>query len=81
MAKVFFPDHLQSLCGNRRQMEVHAATYRELVKLLDLEFPGIGPILMDRVAVAIDGHICHAPFLEKIAAKSEVHFLHPIAAG
>jgi len=81
MAKVFFPDYLQAYCNNHRQLEIPASTYRELVQLLDDRFPGIGPVLMERVAVAIDGHICHEPYLEKIAANSEVYFLHPIAAG
>jgi hypothetical protein len=81
MATVFFPDHLLAYSDDQRQVEVQASTYRELVRLLDNRFPGIEPILSERISVAIDGHICHEPFLERIEANSEVHFLHPIAAG
>ncbi len=81
MATVYFPDHLLAYCENQRQVEVHATTYRELVRLLDKRFPGIGRVLSERISVAIDGQICHEPFLEGIGINSEVHFLHPIAAG
>jgi hypothetical protein len=33
------------------------------------------------MAVAIDGEIIHTPFLEKVAATSEVHFLYRISGG
>jgi len=34
-----------------------------------------------KMAVAIDGEIIHTPFLEKVAASSEIHFLYRISGG
>lgn len=81
MARVFFPEHLRAYSNNESEVEVRAASYRELVKKLDRRFPGIAEILLEKVAVAIDGQICHTPYLEKIAPDSEVFFLHRLAAG
>ncbi|MBV1905599.1 MAG: MoaD/ThiS family protein [Pseudomonadales bacterium] len=81
MAKVFFPDHLMSYCKREREVEVQASTYRELVRKLGARYPGIEEVLLEDVAVAIDGEICHEPYMEKIATDSEVYFLHRLAAG
>ena len=81
MAKVIFPDHLKSYSNNEREVEVPASTYRELVNMLETRYPGIKEVLLERVAVAIDGEICHEPYLEKIGPVSEVYFLHRLAAG
>ena len=81
MARVFFPDHLQALTNGTREVTANAATYRDLLAVLEHRFPGITEALLGKVAVAIDGDIIHDPFLEPIGAGSEVHFLHRIEGG
>jgi molybdopterin converting factor small subunit len=81
MARVVFPEHLLRYTGNTREVEVPASTFRDLVQALDERFPGIEDVLLDRVAVAIDGEISHEPFLEPIGERAEVHFLLKISGG
>jgi len=81
MAKVFFPEHLRQYSQNIKELEVSAATYRELVVVLNEKFPGIEAVLLGKVAVAIDGDISHDPYLEPLTSDSEVYFLHPIEGG
>lgn len=81
MARVFIPDHLASVTDNVREVEVTAATYRELVQKLDVRFPGAEEAIMGKVAVAIDGDIIHDPYLDPLEADSEVCFLHRIEGG
>ncbi len=81
MARVLIPEHLASVTGNVREVEVTAATYRELVQKLDARFPGAEEAIMGKVAVAIDGDIIHDPYLDPLEADSEVCFLHRIEGG
>jgi len=81
MAKVFFPDHLTRFTQGTRELDVVAASFRELVAELDVRFPGLAEQLLGKVAVAIDGDIVHDPFLEPIGRDSEVYFLHRIEGG
>jgi hypothetical protein len=81
MAKVFFPDHLTRYTEGTRELDVTAASFRELIARLDERFPGIETQLVGKVAVAIDGDIIHDPFLEAIDRDSEVYFLHRIEGG
>ena len=81
MARVFFPDHLQQHTSGTREVVADAATYRDLLTVLEQRFPGITDALLGKVAVAIDGDIIHDPFLDPIRPTSEVHFLHKIEGG
>lgn len=81
MAKVVFPTHLQRYTDGTRELEVDAASFRALVRKLDTRFPGIEDVLLEKVAVAIDGEITQEPLLESIDADSEVHFLERIGGG
>ena len=81
MAKVFIPDHLAQVTGDVRELDVVAASFRELVQKLDAQFPGAANAIMGKVAVAIDGDIIHDPFLDPLETDSEVHFLHRIEGG
>jgi sulfur carrier protein ThiS len=81
MAKVFFPDHLMQHTSGVRELEVNAASFRDLVAQLELRFPGISQVLIGKVAVAIDGDIIHDPFLDPVRPDSEVYFLHRIEGG
>ena len=81
MASVLVPDHLASVTNGVRELEVIAASYRELVEKLDELFPGAADAILGKVAVAIDGDIVHDPFLDPLEPNSEVCFLHRIEGG
>ena len=80
MAQVTFPDSLLGLTGETREIEVPAASYRELVLALDERFTGLGEAL-DKMAVAIDGQIYQDAFLEPLQANAEVFFMQRIEGG
>ena len=81
MARVLIPDHLASVTNGVRELEVVAASYRELVEKLDERFPGAADAILGKVAVAIDGDIIHDPWLDPLEPDSEVCFLHRIEGG
>ena len=80
MATVVFPDHLLAHTGGEREIEVAAASYRDLLAALERRWPGVGEPL-NRAAVAIDGQIYQDAFLESIGADSEVFFMSRIEGG
>ncbi len=81
MARVCFPDHLLSFTAGQREVEVNASTYRDLVGKLERMFPGIEQTLLSKVAVAIDGHIVHDPYFDKLEPHSEIYFLPRLEGG
>lgn len=81
MATVFFNERLREFTGEIDRVEVEAATYRELVRVLAERFAGIESVIENDSAVAIDGVIINEPFLEPIAPDSEVHFLARLGGG
>src|SRR5437867_3118920 len=66
VARVYFPDHLTQHTEGVRELEVSASSFRDMVAKLEVRFPGISAVLLGKVAVAIDGHIIHDPFLDPI---------------
>jgi hypothetical protein len=81
MARVCFPDHLLTHTDGVRELEVYASSYRDLVTKLEERFSGISEVLLNKVAVAIDGEIIQKPFLEEIGPDSEVFFMARIEGG
>jgi molybdopterin converting factor small subunit len=63
------------------EFEITAADVRQLIRLLELKFPGIRDRLSERTAVAIDGEIFQDPLLQSIDEHSEVYFLPAIEGG
>ncbi len=63
------------------RVAVEAVTMRSIVRELDERFPGIGKVLGDGMAVAIDGTIFQDFFLEEVRPDSEVCFLPAIEGG
>jgi len=78
---VHFPDYLLRYTSNQHEVVVSASSYRDLVRQLDLRFPGIEEILLTKVAVAIDGQIIHDPYLDELQADSEVYFMSRLEGG
>ena len=81
MAVVFFSEQMLKSTGGVQRMSVVAETYRDLVECVAERFPDLREALTTSLSVAIDGEIIYEPFLEKVSANSEVHFLHRISGG
>ena len=80
MARVVFPDHLLSVTGGVREVEVAAANVRDLLLALEARFPGSEETLA-KSAIAIDGQIHQDAYLEPIGADSEVFFMLRLEGG
>lgn len=83
MAQVHFSSNQRRLTGGVAQVEVEAATVRELLRKLEEMFPGIRAHLdaTSATAVAIDGDIIPDPMYEPVPPGAEVHFITPLAGG
>ena len=80
MTRVVFPDHLLTVTGGIRELEVIAENVRELLLILAERFPGSEDAL-SRSAIAIDGQIYQDAYLEPIGADSEVFFMLRLEGG
>jgi hypothetical protein len=80
MAIVIFSSELQKLTGEE-QTRVDAEVFRDIVTEISNQYSALEHDELMKMAVAIDGEIIHTPFLEKVAATSEVHFLYRISGG
>lgn len=80
MARVVFPDHLLSVSGGVRELNVAAANVRDLLIELEALFPGSEDTLA-KSAIAIDGQIHQDAYLEPIGPDSEVFFMLRLEGG
>ena len=82
MAKVVLQREVaRDFTAGETEFEIRADDVRQLIKQLELKFPGIGDRLRERTAVAIDGEIFQDPLLQPIHENSEVYFLPMIEGG
>jgi molybdopterin synthase sulfur carrier subunit len=87
MVKVFIPPLLRDTAGGLDQVEVSAATVRQVVAALEARFPGIrerlcaDDSLRAGLAVAVNGAVSSVGLLQKVPDGSEVHFLPAIGGG
>ncbi len=82
MAKVVLQREVaREFAQGETEFEITAADVRQLIRLLELKFPGIRDRLSERTAVAIDGEIFQDPLLQSIDEHSEVYFLPAIEGG
>ncbi len=81
--QVHFSSNQRSLTGGVAQLQVEAATVRELLRELEDKFPGIRAHLeaTAATAVAIDGDIVPDAIYEPLPPGAEVHFITPLAGG
>jgi molybdopterin converting factor small subunit len=61
--------------------EVEASTVRGMIAELDARFPGLGPFIDRRMAVAIDGEIHQDAWFAPIGPGSEVYLIPKIGGG
>jgi molybdopterin synthase sulfur carrier subunit len=81
MAHVTLIGTLRQYTGGVTELDVDAATVRQLFARLGEKFPELTPHLEQGMAVAIDGQIYQDALLQPIAKDSEVHVLPQIAGG
>lgn len=74
------PDHLLTLTGGEREVEVSAANFRELLIALEARWPE-SSVVLGKCAAAIDGQIYQDAFLEALKPDSEVFFMQRIEGG
>jgi sulfur-carrier protein len=81
MAHVTLTGNLRQLTGGVAELEVEAASVRQLIARLGQAYPALAPHLAAGVAVAIDGQIYQDALLQEIPPESDVHILPAIAGG
>ncbi len=82
MAKVVLQAEVaRDFANGKAEIEIMAGDVRQLIKQLEVNFPGIGERLRERTAVAIDGEIFQDALLQPIHENSEVYFLPMIEGG
>jgi molybdopterin converting factor small subunit len=81
MAHVTLTGNLRQLTGGVAELEVEAASVRQLIARLGETYPALAPHLATGVAVAIDGQIYQDALLQEIPPESDVHILPAIAGG
>jgi molybdopterin converting factor small subunit len=81
MAHVTLTGNLRQYTGGIAEIEVEAASVRQLLSRLGADYPALAPHLEQGMAVAIDGQIYQDALLQEIGAGSEVHILPQIAGG
>ena len=81
MAHVTLIGNLRQFTGGVTQLDVEAASVRQLFVRLGEQFPPLAPHLEQGLAVAIDGQIYQDALFQEIGADSEVHILPQIAGG
>jgi molybdopterin converting factor small subunit len=83
LARVVLRDELRRLCGtDAEELIVGASDIRQLIRALDVRFPGAGVYLKGHgMAVAIDGVIHNQPLAEPLQPDSEVCFMPMIRGG
>jgi molybdopterin synthase sulfur carrier subunit len=81
MAHVTLIGNLRQFTGGVAELDVEAASVRQLFTRLGEKFPGLLPHLEQGSAVAIDGQIYQDALFQRIGPDSEVHILPQIAGG
>ncbi len=87
MATVWVPSLMRDLTEGRQTVEVTGSTVRQVVRNLEVAFPGIrerlcaGEDLAPHINVAVDGIVTRMGMLERVEPESEVHFLPAVSGG
>jgi sulfur-carrier protein len=81
MAHVTLTGNLRQLAGGIGEVEIEAASIRQLIARLGEAFPALASPLAAGVAVSIDGQIYQDALLQEIPPDGDVHILPPIAGG
>jgi len=71
----------RALTGGLRSFEVEASTVRDLLHQIEARFPGLGDLIDQRMAIAIDGVITHDAHGAVLAPHRAVVLLPKIGGG
>ena len=71
----------RALTGGLRSFEVKASTVRELLHQIEARFPGLGDLIDQRMAIAIDGTLTQDAHGATLEPNSEVVLLPRIGGG
>jgi molybdopterin converting factor small subunit len=71
----------RALTGGLRTFEIKAATVRELLHQIEARFPGLGDLIDQRMAIAIDGTLTQDAHGAALEPNSEVVLLPRIGGG
>lgn len=72
---------LDTFTGGRAEFDVAATTVRDLIRELDLRYPGAGDYVARRMAIAIDGEIYQDADAAPIGSAREVCLIPKIGGG
>jgi molybdopterin converting factor small subunit len=67
--------------GGVREFECEAKTLRDVIKMLDGLYPGLGEHLEEETTVAIDGEIHDVAYYQPIRQGCEVFFIPKLEGG
>ena len=81
MAHVSLIGNLRHYTGGVTELDVEAASVRQLFARLGEKYPALAPHLEKGSAVAIDGQIYQDALFQEIGPDSDVHILPQIAGG
>ncbi len=81
MVQVTLSGSLKAAAGGRTELEVEAATIRDLLTRLGEDHPKLKPVLDRGVSVSIDGQIYRDDWFRPIPPGSEVFILPRMAGG
>ena len=87
MATVWVPGTVCELTGGTSELEVEGKTVAEVVRNLDLVYPGISNALTKDnslrpgIIIAVDGIIGSRQLLQAVQPDSEIHFIPAIFGG
>ncbi len=72
---------VRELAGGRDQFDVEAETVAALISSLETQFPGLGRMIEEKMALAIDGEIFQDAPGERLWSDCEVVLIPRIAGG
>lgn len=72
---------VRELAGGRDVFEVEAETVAGLISRLEAQFPGLGHLIEEKMALAIDGEIFQDAPGERLRPECEVVLIPRIAGG
>ena len=67
--------------GGRTEFVVEATTFRQLVRELERDYPGLGTQVEESMAVAIDGEIFQDAYQVELKPGSEIVLIPKIGGG
>ena len=81
MVEVKLSAALAALADNQRQINIEARNIRELFRKLEERYPGLGPVIKNDVAVAIDGVIYRDNWSTELPEGAEIYLMRRLTGG